>query len=99
MNKVDRKRLKKDEFYEVEEILQDKIENEKIIFLVKWKDWPHSSNSWVTENDMSSSDMIREYNESKEAKRLQLKRKIDEDESTRGSKRIKTDKVRVLRNY
>lgn len=83
----------------MEEIFQDKIENEKIMFLVKWKNWPDSSNSWVNENDMSSPDLIREYNESKEAKRLQLKRKKYEDESTPGSKRIKFDKVRILRNY
>jgi hypothetical protein len=54
--------VNKDEnIYEVEKILNHKIENKKYIFYVKWKNYGDIDNSWVKEQDFNQKDIIMEY--------------------------------------
>lgn len=47
--------------YEVEDIVDHKTEKGKKIFLVKWKGWPASSNTWEPEALLSCPDIVKKY--------------------------------------
>jgi len=52
---------KNNNFYEIENILEHKLNDNAYIFLVKWKDYDESQNSWVSENDFNEKDLIKNY--------------------------------------
>jgi hypothetical protein len=53
---------KDNQFYEVESIIKHKLDNTRnYIFLVKWKGYDSSENSWVNEKDFSKKDIIKDY--------------------------------------
>lgn len=48
--------------YEVEDVLQSKEENGERLFLVKWKGYPHDSNSWEPEKNLANaSELIGKF--------------------------------------
>lgn len=53
---------KDDEVYEVEDIVDHKInDNNTYSFMVKWKNYESSENSWVNEDDFNHKDLIKKY--------------------------------------
>jgi hypothetical protein len=53
---------KNNNFYEIENIIQHNLNKEgNYEFLVKWKDYDISENSWVNENDFNEKNIIRDY--------------------------------------
>lgn len=53
-----------EEEYEVEKIVGEKIEYGVRFFLVKWKGWPESSNSWQEDNTVDCHDLIEKFRDS-----------------------------------
>src|SRR5260221_363874 len=53
------------EEYEVEEIITDRTKRRKKQFLVKWKGYPASENSWVDFKDLNAPELLQEYQSSK----------------------------------
>ena len=52
---------------EVERILGDRNKNQIVQYLVKWKNFPHTDNTWVNEADLGEyDDIIQEYLKNKE---------------------------------
>jgi hypothetical protein len=51
--------------YEVDKILDDKVENGLQLYLVKWKDYDDSFNTWEPVSSFDSLECIMEYNRSK----------------------------------
>jgi hypothetical protein len=56
-----------EEEYEVEEIIRERYNRKtcKKQFLVKWKEYPVSENSWVDESDLHAPELLSEYQASK----------------------------------
>ena len=52
-----------EEEYEVEEIVNHHIkgQNKKLQYLVKWKGYQSSKNSWVNESDLHAPELLEEY--------------------------------------
>ena len=55
--------IEREEEYEVEETLDDRYEGRKHKqqFLIKWKGYPASENSWVNKEDLHASELLQEY--------------------------------------
>lgn len=51
----------KAENYEVEDIVDHKNEKGKKLYLVKWKGWASSSNTWEPESSLSCPDIVKKY--------------------------------------
>ena len=51
------------EEYEVEEIINSRRigHNKKLQYLVRWKGYPSSDNSWVDKKDMHTPELIQDY--------------------------------------
>lgn len=47
--------------YEVEDIVDQKTEKGKKFYLVKWKGWAASSNTWEPESSLSCPDIVKKY--------------------------------------
>jgi hypothetical protein len=54
-----------EEEYEVEEIINDRTYRRKRQYLIKWKGYPASENSWVDEKDLHSPELLEDYRRSK----------------------------------
>jgi len=52
-----------EEEYEVEEIInsRQKRHNKKLQYLVRWKGYPLSENSWVDKDDLHAHELLAEY--------------------------------------
>lgn len=62
LNIYELRNINEDEnIYEIDKIIDHKIENKRYIFLVKWVGYNESSNSWVKENDFTQKEIIIEY--------------------------------------
>ncbi len=51
----------REEFYEVEQILGEKIEKGCHYFLVKWKNWPDNANSWEVAANINCDELIENF--------------------------------------
>ncbi|OHT15493.1 Chromobox protein 3 [Tritrichomonas foetus] len=49
------------EIYEVEKILADRIINGQEQYLIKWKNYPHTDNTWEQEKDLNCPEILQEY--------------------------------------
>lgn len=56
---------KKDNEFEVENILDDEFRNGKQYFLVKWKGYNDSENSWESKSNLNCPKILKQYFESK----------------------------------
>jgi hypothetical protein len=52
-----------EEEYEVEKILDMKQKGRKTHYLIKWKGYPTSDNSWEPAENVQAKDLIKEYKE------------------------------------
>jgi hypothetical protein len=52
-----------EEEYEVEDILMHRKtgRNQKLQYLVKWKGYPSSENSWVDDKDLHAPEILQQY--------------------------------------
>lgn len=50
-----------EEVYEVEKVVDFRVNKENIEYLVKWIGWPSESNSWVAAQDMNCPALIDEF--------------------------------------
>ncbi|KAM7542277.1 hypothetical protein Aperf_G00000019410 [Anoplocephala perfoliata] len=64
---------------EVEKILKMKIHNDKKMYLIKWKGYPESSNTWEFEENLECPDLIREFDQGSNASRLPRRGTIRRD--------------------
>lgn len=55
------KPAKKEEDYEVEDIVGEKLENGKKYYYLKWKGWPSSSNTWELATSLNCPDVLKNY--------------------------------------
>lgn len=51
----------KEEDYEVEDIVGEKMENGKKYYYLKWKGWPSSSNTWELASSLNCPDVLKNY--------------------------------------
>jgi hypothetical protein len=62
LNIYDIRNVNHDEnIFEIEEILDHKIETKKYMFYVKWKGYSEKENSWVKEVDFKQKEIIIDY--------------------------------------
>jgi Chromo (CHRromatin Organisation MOdifier) domain len=54
-----------EEEYEVEEIINDCTYRRKRQYLIEWKGYPASENSWVNEKDLHFPELLEDYRRSK----------------------------------
>jgi transposase InsO family protein len=54
-----------EEEYEVEEIVNDRTIRRKREYLIKWKGYPSSENSWVKAKDLHAPELLKDYHDSK----------------------------------
>ena len=47
--------------YEVESILNHKIEDGQLHFFVKWLGWSSNCNSWVNKEDLNATNILNDY--------------------------------------
>eukprot|EP00808_Paulinella_micropora_P000879 g71999.t1 len=69
------RQLGKDAPWEVECILDERTNKKRRCkeYLVKWKDWGHSYNSWQTESDFIDSEALKEYQEKELQKKMEAR--------------------------
>lgn len=53
------------DFHEVQALLEDKMENGKRVYLVRWKGFGSQHDSWVRESDLKCSQILKKYKNSK----------------------------------
>lgn len=51
--------------YEIEAIVNHKLENKIYYFLVKWKDYSENENTWLTIDNFNEKSMLKDYIENK----------------------------------
>lgn len=47
--------------YEVERVMNKRTVNNSVQYLLKWKGYPHSDNTWEYEDDMECTQLIDDY--------------------------------------
>jgi len=47
--------------YEIEKIVDHKIENNNYIFLIKWKNYDESENTWINIDSFNEKQLLKEY--------------------------------------
>jgi Chromo (CHRromatin Organisation MOdifier) domain len=47
--------------YEIEKIVDHKYENNKMIYLIKWKNYTEKDNTWTSEKDIFAKECIQQY--------------------------------------
>ena len=73
----------------------------EVFFLIKWRGWSHSHNSWEPQNNLDCPDLIEEYNRKNtntniDGVRIAIKRKFDDIkdiEEERAAKRTRVDEL------
>jgi len=79
--------------YEVEEILDKKVRKGKNFYLLKWKGYPDSANSWEPEENLSTCPLlVQQFEEGRNAKKKSAGRKRASPEKQKSeSKQEKTE--------
>lgn len=60
-SKVKRKSVKEEKEYEVESLLDHKYSGSKRMFLVKWKGYDESHNTWIIKKNLNCSKILQNY--------------------------------------
>ncbi len=68
--------LSDENIYDVEKIINDRVINGKIQYLIKWVGYPDSENTWEDEENVLSKDLVENYKKEKikKKKRSYMKR-------------------------
>lgn len=81
-----------DEDYEVEVIVDHKTEKNKKFYLVKWKGWAASHNTWEPESSLSCPAIVKKYLESSKSKKTTKKQVESEKKSPKKKEEKKAKK-------
>jgi hypothetical protein len=66
-----------EEFFEIERILKErKVRGGKRQYLIKWKGYPDTDNTWVDEDDVTGKEAIQEFESRKKTSQRSRKRGI-----------------------
>jgi len=77
-----------EEEFTVERILDKRVRNSKVEYLIKWEGYPDTENTWEPQENLDCPDIISAYEERAEKKKEEKKRK-KEAESSGGKKKQK----------
>jgi len=77
-----------EEEFTVERILDKRIRNSKVEYLIKWEGYPDTENTWEPQENLDCPDIISAYEEKAQKKKEEKKRK-KEAESSGGKKKQK----------
>jgi len=77
-----------EEEFTVERILDKRVRNSKVEYLIKWEGYPDTENTWEPQENLDCPDIISAY-EDKAAKKKEEKKRKKEAESTGGKKKQK----------
>lgn len=77
-----------EEEFTVERILDKRIRNSKVEYLIKWEGYPDTENTWEPQENLDCPDIISAYEEKSQKKKEEKKRK-KEAESSGGKKKQK----------
>lgn len=87
-----------DEDYEVEVIVDHKTEKGKKFYLVKWKGWADSNNTWEPESSLSCPAIVKKYLESSKVKKTTKNQAVSEKKSTKKEeKKVKKGAKKALK--
>jgi hypothetical protein len=50
-----------DERYEIEEVINSHLNRGKLQYLVRWRGYSHTENSWIAEGNLDALDLIAKY--------------------------------------
>lgn len=81
--------------YVVEKIVSSKKEKGKILYLIKWKDWPSAANTWEPEEHLSCPELLEEFKKKAASKAEKKREKTDiskKFEKLEAKKRISREK-------
>lgn len=78
-------------FYEVETVRKKRVRKGQVQYLIKWRGWPESANTWEPfENVKACADIIEEFENSsaaKPGKKGRIKKKVGTEKKTQPEKR------------
>jgi len=77
-----------EEEFTVEKILDKRVRNSKVEYLIKWEGYPDTENTWEPQENLDCPDIISNYEDKAEKKKEEKKRK-KEAESSGGKKKQK----------
>ena len=77
-----------EEEFTVEKILDKRVRNSKVEYLIKWEGYPDTENTWEPQENLDCPDIISAYEERSQKKKEEKKRK-KEAESSGGKKKQK----------
>lgn len=77
-----------EEEFSVEKILDKRVRNSKVEYLIKWEGYPDTENTWEPQDNLDCPDIISAYEDKSEKKKEEKKRK-KEAESSGGKKKQK----------
>jgi len=77
-----------EEEFTVERILDKRIRNNKVEYLIKWEGYPDTENTWEPQENLDCPDIISAYEDRSEKKKEEKKRK-KEAETSGGKKKQK----------
>jgi len=77
-----------EEEFTVERILDKRVRNSKVEYLIKWEGYPDTENTWEPQENLDCPDIISAYEEKAQKKKEEKKRK-KEAESSGGKKKQK----------
>ena len=55
------KKANKSIYYSVEKIIKHKIKDDKLLFLIKWENYPDDDNSWIYIDQFNETTLLDEY--------------------------------------
>jgi len=50
-----------EERYEIEQVINSRLNRGRLQYLVRWRGYGHEENSWITESDLDAPDLIAKY--------------------------------------